>query len=104
MATADNPVAAPSGRPSAPAASHSGPRVEFASSRVVTPFVFTSTCRGTVPHSISEENARVTILGTPIQANNGGLRAAGRPRRVAAVETNRRIDATVAALRPTQLI
>ena len=38
------------------------------------------------------------------EAINGGLRTAGRPRRVAAVETNRRIDATVAALRPTQLI
>ena len=33
------------------------------------------------------------------EAINGGLRTAGRPRRVAAVETNRRIDATVAALR-----
>ena len=36
------------------------------------------------------------------EAINGRLRATGRPRREAAVETNRRIDATVAALRPAQ--
>ena len=33
------------------------------------------------------------------EAINGGLLSTGRPRRAAAAETNRRIDATLAALR-----